>query len=203
MFPLIWDFGNVTDRNETRYISQMIETHVKINTNLPQKQVLVNLLSESQAFMRKQKDECSFVSLRDVERTLEVFNWIESLKDFLFPNIKELLRKSLAPVSDFHIKCLLSLSISYYVRLDTARGKYSAKICNLLGHDVVCDDVMRSVFRAAQEAILKEVKLDDTIAKNEAVIENAMIMCLCIRLRIPLFLVGKNLVVPNPFLNLL
>ena len=116
MFPLIWDFGNVTDRNETRYISQMIETHVKINTNLPQKQVLVNLLSESQAFMRKQKDECSFVSLRDVERTLEVFNWIESLKDFLFPNIKELLPKSLPHVSDFHIKCLLSLSISYYVR---------------------------------------------------------------------------------------
>ena len=191
MFPLIWDFGNVTDGNEARYIAQMIETHVQTNTEPQQKKLLVNLLSESQAFMRKQRDECSFVSLRDVERTIEVFNWLESVKKALFPDLRNFLPKTISQISDFHIKCILSLSISYNVRLDTKRYAYSARISRVLGYDEKTQDVMRLIFRASQDAILKEMQLDDTIAKNDALVENTMMMCICIQLKIPLFLVGK------------
>ena len=37
---------------------------------------LGHVLHCCQEFMRKQTDECSFVSLRDVERTLQVFRWV-------------------------------------------------------------------------------------------------------------------------------
>ena len=43
-----------------------------------------DLLIKSQDFMREQKDECSFVSLRDMERFLKVIAWFFSKKTLLF-----------------------------------------------------------------------------------------------------------------------
>ena len=38
---------------------------------------------------------------------------------------------------------------------------------------------------------MNEVKLEENIAKNQALKENVFMMIICIELRIPLFLVGK------------
>ena len=38
---------------------------------------------------------------------------------------------------------------------------------------------------------LNELKLEDNIAKNQALCENVFMMVICIELRIPLFVVGK------------
>lgn len=40
-------------------------------------------------------------------------------------------------------------------------------------------------------AFLKNIKLNDNIAKNRALRENFFMMVVCVELRIPLFLVGK------------
>ena len=45
--------------------------------SLTQNQIclIINLLACSQKFMREQKNESSFVSLRDVQRVLKIINW--------------------------------------------------------------------------------------------------------------------------------
>ncbi len=82
MLPIIWDFGQLNDDIEKLYISQIVNQRFKINNyagnaSLTQNHInlIINLLSTSQKFMRSQKNECSFVSLRDVQRTLTVIQW--------------------------------------------------------------------------------------------------------------------------------
>ena len=48
------------------------------------KDVLAEVLAASQDFMRKQQDECSFVSLRDVERVLQVMVWFYNHREHLY-----------------------------------------------------------------------------------------------------------------------
>ncbi|VDI62833.1 Hypothetical predicted protein, partial [Mytilus galloprovincialis] len=78
MLPLVWDFGQLNAEVEKMYIKQMVNRYVN-KGRLPEVKDLVNvtsnILSECQNFMRKQEDESSFVSLRDVERVLEVMTW--------------------------------------------------------------------------------------------------------------------------------
>ena len=42
-----------------------------------------------------------------------------------------------------------------------------------------------------QDVFLDNVRLEDNIARNQALKENVFMMVVCIELRIPLFLVGK------------
>ena len=67
MFPLVFDFGELDTATEKKYIAQMVDQKVSewedIDVSL-----LNTTLSASQDFMRGQEDECSFVSLRDVQR---------------------------------------------------------------------------------------------------------------------------------------
>ncbi|XP_046558704.1 E3 ubiquitin-protein ligase RNF213-like [Haliotis rubra] len=71
MLPLVWDFGQLNVQVEELYIRQMVNRYVR-NGKIPSHQNMVNVISKiliaSQQFMRKQEDECSFVSLRDVDR---------------------------------------------------------------------------------------------------------------------------------------
>jgi hypothetical protein len=47
------------------------------------------------------------------------------------------------------------------------------------------------VIIACQDLFVNELKLEKTIAKNDALKENVWLMAICIELKIPLFLVGK------------
>ena len=81
MLPLIWDFGQLNDEIERLYIAQIVnERFSKNEMGLGEEQIklIVELLSASQKFMRYQNDECSFVSLRDVQRVLTVIQWFLS-----------------------------------------------------------------------------------------------------------------------------
>jgi hypothetical protein len=46
-------------------------------------------------------------------------------------------------------------------------------------------------FDRCQDVFLDNVRLDDNIARNQALKENVFMMVVCVELRIPLFLVGK------------
>ena len=80
MLPLVWDFGQLDCATERSYAKQIVQQYVD-KKELPLLvgddgiQLLVDVLASSQEFMRKQKDECSFVSLRDVERAVQVTAW--------------------------------------------------------------------------------------------------------------------------------
>ena len=72
-------------------------------------EMTVDLLSESQKFMREQKSECSFVSLRDVQRVLTVLEWFLNNFHLLNQKVKispmDMLASSLSLVSLMKIVC--------------------------------------------------------------------------------------------------
>ena len=78
MLPIIWDFGQLSEEVEKMYITQIV--HDKFSRNVvalspEQLKLIVDLLAMSQKFMRQQKNECNFVSLRDIQRVIKVIQW--------------------------------------------------------------------------------------------------------------------------------
>ena len=124
LFPLIWDFGTLDESAENKYITQMVKKSLQgQHQNDANVRSVVNVLQQSQAYMRSRKDECSFVSLRDVERTLIVLNWFLEKEDIL-----ELLRQRLKmEYLDFQLSLVLALGVSFYARLED-RDAYTAKM---------------------------------------------------------------------------
>ncbi|WAR07347.1 R213A-like protein [Mya arenaria] len=78
LLPLVWDFGQLNTQIEELYIRQMVRRYI-YDDRLPDIpnliEVVSRILTVSQVYMRAQRDECSFVSLRDVERVLTVMAW--------------------------------------------------------------------------------------------------------------------------------
>ena len=194
LFPLIWDFGTLDSETEQKYISQMIDTRIKQQKlQAADKASLLCLLCASQAFMRERKDECSFVSLRDVERMLTVLDWFQQRQNEAII-AQKILRRTLfsgsARSKEFTVNLILALGVSYYVRLDDRRPQYERQMSQLLGLGAN-SSTFTEVFNAAQDLVINELKLATNIAKNDALKENVWMMFICISLRIPLFVVGK------------
>ncbi|XP_071112725.1 E3 ubiquitin-protein ligase rnf213-alpha-like isoform X2 [Haliotis cracherodii] len=212
MLPLVWDFGQLNIHVEELYIRQMVNRYVR-NGQIPSHQNMVNVVSKiliaSQEFMRNQEDECSFVSLRDVDRTLSVMSWFyqqsqengtlfEMIDDDLCPEQdpeeeeEETVQSNNVPI-DVTKALILALSVCYRASL-RSREEYDQHIFRYF-QDPCCIpggiDQMVKVINSCQRVFVDEVQLEDNIAKNQALKENLFMMVVCIELRIPLFLVGK------------
>ncbi|VDI69454.1 Hypothetical predicted protein [Mytilus galloprovincialis] len=198
MLPLVWDFGQLNTRVEEMYIRQMVlryinEERLPCETDLDD--VLSKLLGACQNFMRLQQDECSFVSLRDVERVLEVMNWF-------YEQTKEgglLFDEKIAfdeDIDNINITkaLILALGVCYQACLKK-RQDFRDMIVDFFEEPFMLLDVnqLESELIRCQEKFLDSdcVTLADNIAKNQALKENVFMMIVCIELRIPLFLVGK------------
>jgi len=192
MFPLVWDFGTLDADTEQKYIIQMIESQIaqhKLEKTTTEK--LLKVLCHSQSFMRERKDECSFVSLRDVERMLTTLEWFQSQEKIIASKIfKKFISDDEEPDLHqiFNINLILALGITYYARLDERRAEYEEEMVECLQLE---PKYFSQVIVACQDIFIDELKLDQNIAKNDALKENVWMMAICIELRIPLFLVGK------------
>jgi len=78
MMPIVWDFGQLGPDVEKLYINQIVNVKLANKMNPAQIKLITNLLSASQAFMKDLNNECSFVSLRDIQRVLKVIDWFLS-----------------------------------------------------------------------------------------------------------------------------
>ncbi|XP_052086034.1 E3 ubiquitin-protein ligase RNF213-like [Mytilus californianus] len=219
MLPLVWDFGQLDTEVEELYIRQMVLRCVN-NGHLPSlpglDKIVSKILTVSQDFMRKQKDECSFVSLRDVERVLQVMSWFykqsqdeehllfneirfqerkknqkagrESIKD-----IEDKLKQRHDGIDDLTRSLVLALGVCYHACLKK-RKEYRRTVArhfktplNLpAGADQIEEEILN-----CQSAFIDNVELAQNIAKNKALKENVFMMIICIELKIPMFLVGK------------
>ncbi|XP_072042938.1 E3 ubiquitin-protein ligase rnf213-alpha-like [Amphiura filiformis] len=200
MRPLVWDFGQLSAEVEAKYIRQIIARYVsseKLRASREQADVINNVLSASQQFMREQKNECSFVSLRDVERCLDVMIWFHDHMTLLRPLLdrKNTSTRVVVPRDDVTLSLVLAIGVCYHACLQEGRPAYRDHVaraftnpCYLFnGADQILEDITR-----CQDVFLDEViHVDDNIAHNSALKENVFMMILCIELRIPLFLVGK------------
>ncbi|XP_047183572.1 E3 ubiquitin-protein ligase rnf213-beta isoform X2 [Scophthalmus maximus] len=186
MASLVWDFGQLSDSTELSYIQQIVQKKVADNS-LPVicRSVISNVLAASQKYMRSRKNECSFVSLRDVERSMKVLVWFYQHSEVLFNDCSHLNE------IDKTLKCLiLAIGVCYYPSL-VAKDEYLAVICRYFPEHLCSSAALQEEISSSQDFFLQNVQTRETIAKNVALKENVFLMVVCIELRIPLFLVGK------------
>ncbi|XP_041354587.1 E3 ubiquitin-protein ligase rnf213-alpha-like [Gigantopelta aegis] len=217
MLPLVWDFGQLNTTVEELYIRQMVNHYIH-DDMLPQIPGLVEVIStiliQSQNFMRDQQDECSFVSLRDVERVLKVMSWFyqqsqdnRTLFDMMEEEEREIsdeeerkrrrrqknMEMQTSWPDDLTKSLILALGVCYRASLrsrddyDDHVTQFFQKPCSLPGGE----DQFVNVITRCQDVFLENVQLEENIARNQALKENLFMMIICIELRIPLFLVGK------------
>ncbi|XP_036409284.1 E3 ubiquitin-protein ligase rnf213-alpha isoform X2 [Megalops cyprinoides] len=199
MIPLVWDFGQLNDHTEKMYIQQIVQRVIETNAiNARYIQMITNVLSSSQKYMRTRKDECSFVSLRDVERCMQAFVWFYSQHRMLLAELAAFLdrvqksgrmQRSADERDPVVWSLVMAVGVCYHACLEN-KDKYRAKICKHLPESYNPQKVMQEI-SIMQDLLLSGVPLGETIARNNALKENVFMMVICIELRIPLFLVGK------------
>ena len=138
--------------------------------------LIVDVLHRSQGYMRRRKDECSFVSLRDVERTLIVLTW------FLDVNRAQILHEVNGRLGNdneeqfFQMSAILALGVTFYARLEK-REEYVTNASQWLK---VTPEYFCSVIKQCQAVFIDEMRLENTVAKNDALMENIWMMAICI-----------------------
>ncbi|XP_015211977.2 E3 ubiquitin-protein ligase rnf213-beta isoform X1 [Lepisosteus oculatus] len=186
MVPLVWDFGQLSDFAELSYTRQIVQRQARDHALPPTCTETVSaVLAASQRFMRSRRDECSFVSLRDVERSMKVLIWFYHHSSLVFHNYDHL------NSNEKILKCLaLAVGVCYYPSLVSKR-EYLNCIYRFFPEPLNRPDFIEKEISSCQDVFLENIKTRDTVAKNKALKENVFLMVICIELRIPLFLVGK------------
>ncbi|XP_050829286.1 E3 ubiquitin-protein ligase RNF213-like isoform X2 [Serinus canaria] len=196
MIPLVWDFGQLNNRMEKMYIQQIVQ---RVAEQLPMAKDEVRMVTEvlfvSQQYMRQMDDECSFVSLRDVERCMEVFKWFYSHSHVLLRELRKYLSGRKVPKggSDRNSiiwSLVLAVGVCYHASLER-KEPYRTAISQVLPKPYNTQKKILEEISLMQDLLLSGVPLQDTIARNLALKENFFMMVICIELKIPLFLVGK------------
>ncbi|KAM4716889.1 E3 ubiquitin-protein ligase rnf213-alpha-like [Anableps anableps] len=201
MIPLVWDFGQLNDHTEKIYIQQIVQ-RVTTSKAIDQTyiQCITDVLSASQKYMRTRKDECSFVSLRDVERCMQAFVWFHDHYEMFFSELQKFECSQNEDGNEWHQRqpevqdpvlwsLVMAIGVCYHACLEN-KDKYRQKISNKLPPSYNPGRIMHEI-SLMQDLLLSGVPMGDTIARNNALKENVFMMVLCIELRIPLFLVGK------------
>ncbi|XP_065844224.1 E3 ubiquitin-protein ligase rnf213-alpha-like isoform X2 [Oscarella lobularis] len=202
MKALVWDFGQLSPDTERSYIFQIVKRHAE-NGSLPSKPGLIDVttavLACSQSFMRARDDECSYVSLRDVERAMLIMVWFYKLHDVLDPFMKRKYEENknneeeASPLDAVTRSLVLSIGVSYQARL-VDRAPYRDAVCSCFKAPCALPVSSSQMWREidfCQTVFLDELDLPPKIGRNHALKENVFMMVVCVDLRIPLFLVGK------------
>ncbi|XP_064641333.1 E3 ubiquitin-protein ligase rnf213-alpha-like isoform X2 [Lineus longissimus] len=213
MLPLVWDFGQLSDEVEKMYIRQIVQRYIE-HGQLPNypglNAIITDILAASQDFMRQQKNECSFVSLRDVERSMDVMSWFYSQRRRLYKLMdedeagntedkdeeEEETEEDEEHRDDVTRSLILALGVCYHACLqEKTRVEYRDHIAKFFKQPCVLpngSETLRNEITRCQDVFLEQVKISEpNIAPNQALKENLFMMVVCIELRIPLFLVGK------------
>uniref|UniRef100_A0A8C6V5D3 RING-type E3 ubiquitin transferase n=1 Tax=Naja naja TaxID=35670 RepID=A0A8C6V5D3_NAJNA len=194
MIPLVWDFGQLNNITEKLYIEQIVQKLAKsIPMSATEIQMITEVLFKSQSYMRQRKDECSFISLRDVERCVEVFKWFHGYSECLIEHLEKSLEsnpKSVIQRDRIIWSLILSVGVCYHASLEQKEA-YWRVICKIFPEPYDNEKVVLEEISLIQDLFLSGVPVRQRIAKNMALKENVFMMVICIELKIPLFLIGK------------
>ncbi len=207
MVDYVWDYGSLTPQDEKTYIQRMVQ-------NLPSEyqHVLVDLLAESQNFIRKSERNPFCVSLRDVRRCILLVEWftemIKKRSDLMMnENVKN---RNKNPVIPKYLEKYQNLSQSYdrkpiiksivlamahcylsRLQTQTLREEYIKSMTQLFSSCIPHEEVFAAIIRMEQEDYLIRMDLPQGTARNAALRENVFVMLVSILNRIPVFVVGK------------
>ncbi|RIA99608.1 hypothetical protein C1645_849990 [Glomus cerebriforme] len=185
----VWDYGILKPNDEYKYIQIMVEKELKKLSH----PVFAELLFASQNFIRKVEEPYS-VSLRDIKRAIALvkffYNSLENRptykKGHKYPpsgNPTSLTRSY-----------VLALSLCYHSRLyeQDLRKQYRHEMGKILQNHkaYVGEHMFATIIREEQEDYINRMQCPPNTAHNEALLENVLVMIVCILTRIPLFLIG-------------
>lgn len=206
MIDYVWDYGSLAPNDEKAYIQRMVR-------KLPKKHVglLVDLLAESQKFIRDAERNHFCVSLRDVHRCILLIHWFTEMIDK-----REKTNRAAKHVDPKHLRkyrlmseryddkpviksIVLALAHCYLSRLptDKLRRSYRERMMKLFcGNGTIMTrngevDSFSAIVRMEEEDYLDRMELPPGTARNAALRENVFVMLVCILNRIPIFVVGK------------
>ena len=201
LLPLVWDFGQLKSDIEDKYIKQIVVKRTKklgFGMNQNDVKFICEVLSISQRFLRNHRDQCLFVSLRDIERVMTVLEFFHSMGKQLLEWMDQLKKTPESKgnvVNELARLVILSLGVCYHSSLED-REQYRKAISKAFAGDYAIPNGPKSILREielCQQVFVGNLHLDKkaNIAANLALNENVFMMIVCIQLRIPLFLVGK------------
>ncbi|XP_066472974.1 E3 ubiquitin-protein ligase RNF213 isoform X2 [Tiliqua scincoides] len=196
LIPLVWDFGQLNNMTEKLYIQQIVQ---RLTGSIPMSRdelkIITEVLFVSQTYMRQRNDECGFISLRDVERCVEVFKWFYSHSNLLMRHLEKYLAEK--KTAKEHVRkdaviwsLVLSVGVCYHASLERKK-EYREKISQVLPAPYNDEKGILEEIGLIQDLFLSGAPLRETIARNLALKENVFMMVICIELKIPLFLIGK------------
>ena len=127
--------------------------------------VLVNVICESQKFLRSCSFECSFVSLRDVERLLKIFQWFADKSHVYLESLKESDQIRDSPYHGESLTfLLLALGVNYFTKLDKERNRYSW----MVGRILQVGDILPKIVSRCRDVFIQPIRLGSDIARNDA-----------------------------------
>ncbi|CAG8434051.1 10722_t:CDS:10 [Ambispora gerdemannii] len=202
LLDYVWDYGILKPNDEYLYIRIMVEkSHESLGPNAV-KDGFHDLLFASQNFIREHEEPYS-VSLRDVKRAVKLFLFFsDSLKKRpALKNPKSRSRSNYPNTNRYSIMTrsyCLALGLCYQARLceKKSRQQYRAEICSIFKKKMTEKD-FNDILKEEQEDYYYRMVTGPSIAANSALLENILVMIVCILNRIPLFIIAIRLISQN------
>ena len=199
--PLVWDFGQLSNSIEKTYTREIVAKHLR-DRNSPIEalddivDVISDILASAQNYMRERKDECSFVSLRDVERAMRVMLWFYSKLKYFTPEqdssssesdvcspverepneicedqgshrrTSRILTSTINGIEPITYSLIISLAVCYRARLQE-RDEFDQRIIDLFRHPLTPIDDYQIIHREVDRC--QQLLLDEmTVGANIA-----------------------------------
>ncbi|CAG8798195.1 2759_t:CDS:2, partial [Racocetra persica] len=201
----VWDYGILQEKEEERYILTMVLEALESDFKNPD--MFANLIFRSQVFVREEEEPYS-VSLRDVKRAITLVKFFNDS----FTKRSQLNEKNKYPSDDginISLRCyVLALGLCYQCRLydQIIRRRYRKEMAEIISEDMskgsskgskstgrkfkFSEEDFSNIIRQEQEDYINRMTCPPNTAKNEALLENVLVMIVCILTKIPVFIIG-------------
>ena len=207
MINYVFDFGNVNDEDEKKYINKFVDTFLNekfsVNNQVNYSKILsiiVYAVYEAQKFIRI-NSEISAVSLREIKRFKIFFefffNITKTRKEFENPDFNIIKDNSIfSEAKDEKLKkdnlivlkaANLSLFMCFYIRIINPDKR--KKLAEIL-ENIIKFDFLEYPLKLEEE-LANSLNLDRGIAKNRALLDNLFTLFVCLNNKIPVFICGK------------
>jgi E3 ubiquitin-protein ligase RNF213 len=195
----IFDFGSLDDDTELLYIQSMVAKQLSSFSNPDERSILADMISRSQIYLREYEGDPSVVSLRDVQRCLDLLEWF-----YVKVGVGKARETSKVVISPLCRSAVLAIALVYGYRLPSADsrksffstltsmikrwGKTAARVnFDALGRAGFVQTVLENM----QRKFVNNLMVEPSIAMNQALTENLFVTIICILNQIPIFIVGK------------